>query len=329
MREEGLNDSSIPEECRTHVSAVLKSIQSVDSGLKEAFDVLLAGIKMWIGAARCSTNSAKENYAQDSLIHRISLDEALTTYNRNPPSPLKVSNVRNVHEPLKGKRTTRVNTSVLQTAANEALQHEEITFTRNKVPHILGTPGTIQKQSAGNYVGWITPEILRGFFTTTNRVQHSPEEDLLQEEEADEDRDDVSIMWEGTHQHNDEDDDDEDEPITVLKLEYKHEFTTFGQHVRTHNDDAVDHDDPEDDHYNHVPPLEQFQTNTLRHHNHTGLPPCPPATTQNRAQRSPTAPINIATTAPAAAETSATLQPTRVPRSEVNDRHKSSSLLPP
>ncbi|KAE8803922.1 hypothetical protein D1007_20183 [Hordeum vulgare] len=47
-----------------------------------------------------------------------------TTYNTNPPSPLMVSNVRNAHKLLKGKRTTRVNTSVLQMAVNESLQHE-------------------------------------------------------------------------------------------------------------------------------------------------------------------------------------------------------------
>ena len=73
-------------------------------------------------------------------------------------------------------------------------------------------------------------------------MQYSPEEDLFQEEEVVEDDDDVTFVWEGTHRRDDEDDDDEDEPITVLNPEYKHEFTTFGQHVRTDNDDAVEHD---------------------------------------------------------------------------------------
>ena len=75
------------------------------------------------------------------------------------------------------------------------------------------------------------------------------------------------------------DDDDEDEPITVLNPEYKHEFITFGQHVRTDNDDAVEHDVATDDDYVHddVPLLQKFQTNPPRHHHKTGLPPRPAA----------------------------------------------------
>ena len=84
-------------------------------------------------------------------------------------------------------------------------------------------------QAYGN-TGWITLEIPRGYFNTTSRLPYSPEEDFVQEEEAVEDGDDVKFMWEGTHQRqqDDDDDDDDDEPITVLKPEYTHEFTTFG-----------------------------------------------------------------------------------------------------
>ncbi|KAE8769515.1 hypothetical protein D1007_58894 [Hordeum vulgare] len=45
MMEEDLNDFSIPEEHRTVVSAVLKSIQYIDSRLTKAFGGLLTGIK--------------------------------------------------------------------------------------------------------------------------------------------------------------------------------------------------------------------------------------------------------------------------------------------
>ena len=177
--------------------------------------------------------------------------------------------------------------------------------------------------------GWVTPEIPRGFFTTTNRVQYSPREDFSQEEDVVEGDDDVTFVWEGTHQRDDEDDDDEDEPITVLNPEYKHEFTTFGQHVRTDNDDAVEHDVAADDDYvyDDVPLLQNFQTNPPRHRHNTGLPPRPPAAPQNRAQRPPAAPKNRAPTRPAAS--TSTLRPPTVPRSKVNSRYKSSSLLPP
>ncbi|KAE8774769.1 hypothetical protein D1007_52794 [Hordeum vulgare] len=45
MMEEGLNDSSILEEHLAHLSVVLQSIRSIDSGLKEAFDGLFTGLK--------------------------------------------------------------------------------------------------------------------------------------------------------------------------------------------------------------------------------------------------------------------------------------------
>ena len=60
------------------------------------------------------------------------------------------------------------------------------------------------------------PEIPRGFFTTTDRVQFSPEEDFFHEEDVVKDDDHVTFVWEGTHKRDDEDDDDQDEPITVL-----------------------------------------------------------------------------------------------------------------
>ncbi|KAE8813228.1 hypothetical protein D1007_09618 [Hordeum vulgare] len=192
----------------------------------------------------------------------------------------------------------------------------------------MDNQGTIKNQAFyTRETGWVTPEMPRGFFMTTKRVDYSPDEDFFEEEEGDEDGDDVTIMWEGAHQHNDEDDDDDDEPITVLKPEYKHELTTFGQHVPTDNNDAIDHDDAEDDDYDDVPPLEQFKMKLLRHHHNIGLAPRPPAAPQNRAQRAPAALRNIAPNAPV--ETSATVQLTRVPRSEVNSRYKSSSLRVP
>ena len=201
------------------------------------------------------------------------------------------------------------------------------------MPRIIDNPGNnnFQKSKASSErdTGWVTPEIPRGFFTTTNRVQYSPQEDFSQEEDVVEDDDDVTFVWEGTHQRDDEDDDDEDEPITVLNPEYKHEFTTFGQHVRTDNDDAVEHDVAADDDYvyDDVPLLQNFQTNPPRHRHNTGLPPRPPAAPQNRAQRPPAAPKNRAPSRPAAS--TSTLRPPTVPRSKVNSRYKSSSLLPP
>ncbi|KAE8792472.1 hypothetical protein D1007_32996 [Hordeum vulgare] len=45
MMEESLNDSSITEEHHILLGAILKIIQSVDSGLKEAFKGLLTGFK--------------------------------------------------------------------------------------------------------------------------------------------------------------------------------------------------------------------------------------------------------------------------------------------
>jgi len=208
-----------------------------------------------------------------------------------------------------------------------------MTFSRYKMPRIIDSTenNNFQKSKASSErdTGWVTPEIPRGFFTTTNRVQYSPEEDFFQEEDVVEDDDDVTFVWEGTHQRDDEEDDDEDEPITVLNPEYKHEFTTFGQHVRTDNDDAVEHDVAADDDYvyDDVPLLQNFQTNPPRHRHNTGLPPRPPAAPQNRAQRPPAAPKNRAPSR-AAASTS-TKRPPTVPRSKVNSRYKSSSLLPP
>ena len=63
------------------------------------------------------------------------------------------------------------------------------------------------KASSERDTGSITPEIPRGFFTTTNMVQYSPEEDFFQEEEVVEDDNDVTFVWEGTHRQEDEDDD--------------------------------------------------------------------------------------------------------------------------
>ena len=123
------------------------------------------------------------------------------------------------------------------------------------------------KASSERDTGWVTPEIPRGFFTTTNRVQYSLGEDFFQEEEVVED----------------EDDDDEDEPIRVLNPDYKHEFTTFGQHVRIDKDDAVEPDVAAHDDYDDVPPLQKFQTNPVRHRHNTGLPPRAPAAPQDRA----------------------------------------------
>ena len=139
--------------------------------------------------------------------------------------------------------------------------------------------------SSDRDTGWVTPEIPHGFFTMTNRVQYSPQEDFSQEEDVVEGDDDVTFVWEGTHQRDDEDDDDEDELITVLNPEYKHEFTMFGQHVQTDNDDAVEHDVAADDDYvyDDVPLLQNFKTNPSRHRHNTGLPPRPPAAPQNRA----------------------------------------------
>ena len=57
---------------------------------------------------------------------------------------------------------------------------EEMTFNRYKKPHIINNPGNnnFQKSKASyeRDTGWVTPEIPRGFFTTTSSVQYSPEE---------------------------------------------------------------------------------------------------------------------------------------------------------
>ena len=80
------------------------------------------------------------------------------------------------------------------------------------MPRIIDNPGNNNfhksKASSESNTGRVTPEIPRGFFTTTNRVQYSPEEDFFQEEDVVEDDDDVRFIWEGTHQRDDEDDDD-------------------------------------------------------------------------------------------------------------------------
>ena len=100
----------------------------------------------------------------------------------------------------------------------------------------------------------------------------------------------------------------------------------------------MEHDVAADDDYDDVPPLQNLQTNPVRHHHNTGLPPRPPAAPQNKAQCAPparqnrarhahAAPKDIAPSAPAAS--SSTLWPPRVPRSEVNGRYKSSLLLLP
>ena len=76
------------------------------------------------------------------------------------------------------------------------------------MPRIIDNPGNnnFQKSKASSEreTGWVTPEIPRGFFTTTNRVQYSPEEDFFQGEEVVEDDDDVTFIWEGTHRQEDE-----------------------------------------------------------------------------------------------------------------------------
>ena len=59
---------------------------------------------------------------------------------------------------------------------------QEMTFSRYKMPHIIDNTenNNFQKSKASSErdTGWVTPEIPRGFFTTTNRVQYSPEEDF-------------------------------------------------------------------------------------------------------------------------------------------------------
>ena len=62
---------------------------------------------------------------------------------------------------------------------------QEMTFNRYKMPRIIDNPGNnnFQKSKASSErdTGWVTPEIPRGFFTTTNRVHYSPEEDFSRE----------------------------------------------------------------------------------------------------------------------------------------------------
>ncbi|KAE8790904.1 hypothetical protein D1007_34718 [Hordeum vulgare] len=111
--------------------------------------------------------------------------------------------------------------------------------------------------------GWVTPEIPPRFFTITSRLSYFVSEDFFQEEEEVEGDNNVNFVWEGNHQRQQDgdDDDDDEEPITVLQPEYKHDFTTFGKHVRTYNDDDVSHDDEDDD---GVPQPQQIETNHLR-----------------------------------------------------------------
>ena len=66
-----------------------------------------------------------------------------------------------------------------------------MTFSRYKMPRIIDSTKNNNFQKSGysseRDTGWVTPEIPRGFFTTTNRVQYSPEEDFFQKEDVVED----------------------------------------------------------------------------------------------------------------------------------------------
>ncbi|KAE8810599.1 hypothetical protein D1007_12820 [Hordeum vulgare] len=65
MMEEGLNDSSIPKEQHTLMSAVLKSIRSIDNGLKEAFDGLLIGFKQYNSVELAEVNRKFKNFEEE------------------------------------------------------------------------------------------------------------------------------------------------------------------------------------------------------------------------------------------------------------------------
>ena len=124
--------------------------------------------------------------------------------------------------------------------------------------------------------GWITPEIPRGFFNTTNRTAYSVEQDIEDKDENSEakstrDEEDDDLVYMGEHaQQNDDEDDDEEQLITVMQPRYTRVFETFGQQIRT--DDIAP---PQ----TNVEP-QQVREQPIRQHRHGGIPPRPPTTQQ-------------------------------------------------
>src|SRR3954471_24185473 len=123
---------------------------------------------------------------------------------------------------------------------------------------------------------WITPEIPRGFFNTTNRTVYSTEEDVEDEDEngiehSEQDEEDDDLVYMGEHAQRDNDDDDnEEQPITVMQPRYTEVIETFGQRIRA--DDIA----PPGPNLKHQPVREQ----PIRQHKNNGIPPRPPPTHQ-------------------------------------------------
>ena len=125
--------------------------------------------------------------------------------------------------------------------------------------------------------GWITPEIPRGFFNTTNRTAYSVEEDVEGKDENREakstqyEEDDDDLVFMGEHaQQDDDEDDDEEQIITVMQPRYTRVFETFGQQIRT--------DDVAPPQANVEP--QQVQEQTIHQRRDSGIPPRPPTAQQ-------------------------------------------------
>ena len=177
---------------------------------------------------------------------------------------------------------------------------QEITMPqKQKMPQIIYDPKPLNciGREEWEMPGWITPEIPRGFFNTTNRTAYSVEEDVEDKDEnsepniirdgegsetknpQDEEEDDDDLVFMGEHaQKDDEEDDDEEQIITVMQPRYTRVFETFGQQIRT-DDIAPPQANVE------TQQVRQVHEQTIRRQRDSGIPPRPPTAQQkNRKQ---------------------------------------------
>ena len=176
---------------------------------------------------------------------------------------------------------------------------QEITMPPNqKIPRLIHNtkPLNCVGREEWEMAGWITPEIPRGFFNTTNRTAYSVEEDVEDKDEnsepkitrdgegseaksAQDEEEDDDLVFMGEHvQKDDEEDDDEEQIITVMQPRYTRVFETFGQQIRT-DDIAPPEADVE------TQQVQQVHAQTIRQRRDSGIPPRPPTAQQkNRKQ---------------------------------------------